>query len=316
VADCFPGRSIREITAALTAVGFSSPPSWVKPYAVLSNGERFRCDLARALVADSPLIVFDEFTSVVDRTVAQVGSAAIAKSLRGNFGLRISDCGLKYEDSPRSGSSNPQSAIRNPQSTRFIAVTCHYDVVPWLAPDWVVDMSDCTLTRRRLRRPDVELEVFRCRRRVWELFRRHHYLSGALPPAAECYAALWRGRPVAFAALVSQYGRQRTKRISRLVTLPDFQGIGIGMRLAEAVAELRQTDGYKVTLTASHPAVIRHCARSPLWRTTGIAKAGRRAAWPNSAGSREPTARSSAGRAVVSFEYRESGVENSFNRDP
>ena len=122
----------REITALLTAVGFSSPPSWLKPYAVLSNGERFRCDLARALAGnlrrpgprraeenashevvrmcgggriyakeqaddcvapagdlrprlrDTQLTVCDEFTSVVDRTVARIGSAAVA-----NVGLNL-----------------------------------------------------------------------------------------------------------------------------------------------------------------------------------------------------------------------------------
>ncbi|MGC3972374.1 MAG: hypothetical protein QM775_35040 [Pirellulales bacterium] len=39
--------SIKQLVGLLTAVGFSSPPGWVKPYRVLSNGERFRCDLAR-----------------------------------------------------------------------------------------------------------------------------------------------------------------------------------------------------------------------------------------------------------------------------
>ena len=62
-------RNITEITHLLAAVGFSSPPSWVKPYQVLSNGEKFRWDLARALLAESDLVVYDEFTSVVDRTV-------------------------------------------------------------------------------------------------------------------------------------------------------------------------------------------------------------------------------------------------------
>ena len=31
---------IRDITAALTSVGFSSPPSWLKPYAVTNGGAR------------------------------------------------------------------------------------------------------------------------------------------------------------------------------------------------------------------------------------------------------------------------------------
>ena len=49
VVDGLGERPIKEITRLFTAVGFSSPPSWIKPYHVLSNGEQFRCDLARAL---------------------------------------------------------------------------------------------------------------------------------------------------------------------------------------------------------------------------------------------------------------------------
>ncbi len=48
VIDCFGELPVRQVVELFTAVGFSSPPSWVKPYAVLSCGERFRCDLARA----------------------------------------------------------------------------------------------------------------------------------------------------------------------------------------------------------------------------------------------------------------------------
>jgi len=60
---------VSEITSMFNAVGFSSPPSWLKPYDVLSNGEKMRVDLANALLRKDNLIVFDEFTSVVDRTV-------------------------------------------------------------------------------------------------------------------------------------------------------------------------------------------------------------------------------------------------------
>ena len=49
VVDCFGELPTRQITSLLTSVGFGSPPSWIKPYGVLSGGERFRCDLARAL---------------------------------------------------------------------------------------------------------------------------------------------------------------------------------------------------------------------------------------------------------------------------
>ncbi|MFS8631043.1 MAG: ATP-binding cassette domain-containing protein, partial [Bacillales bacterium] len=81
VVDDMPkDKSIKEITRAFTSVGFSSPPSWLKPYNVLSNGEKMRVDLARCILEEKEMFVFDEFTSVVDREVAKTGSYAISKA--------------------------------------------------------------------------------------------------------------------------------------------------------------------------------------------------------------------------------------------
>jgi len=268
VVDGFESDSTRQITGMLTRVGFSSPPSWVKPYRVLSRGEQFRCELARALLQRKLLVVFDEFTSVVDRTVAQIGSAAVSKAIRGD-------------------AAKP----------RFVAVTCHYDVLPWLEPDWVLDMASGKLDRRRLRRPRIELGLYHCRNSLWPLFARHHYLSGSLSPVAQCFAAYWKKRLVAFCGVLSLVGRKNRWRISRLVTLPDFQGLGIGMAVAEAVAEIYRSRGHRINITAGHPAVIAHCRRAPAWRTVGIRRANRRGTRLRS------NYRDSSGRAVVSFEY-------------
>ena len=54
----------------------------------------------------------------------------------------------------------------------------------WLEPDWVVDMATRTCQRRRLRRPAIELELFRCRHALWPMFAPHHYLSGSLAKTA------------------------------------------------------------------------------------------------------------------------------------
>jgi GNAT superfamily N-acetyltransferase len=287
-------RSIKEITRLFTAVGFGSPPSWVKPYHVLSNGEQFRCDLARALAEAAygvrgveggvnashsaphtsqptphPLLAFDEFTSVVDRNVARAVSAAVARGIQqGQIGCR------------------------------FVAVTCHYDVADWLEPDWVIDMATREFQRRSLRRPPIKLEIFRCRRSAWKLFARHHYLTGALNPAARCFLALWRGAAVAFCATLTLIGHKGRWRVSRLVTLPDYQGLGIGMAMLEAVAAEHRREGHRVNVTASHPALLAHCRRSPRWRAISVRKTG----------SAPPVDfvnnyRGSAGRAVVSFEY-------------
>lgn len=305
VVDGLGDRSIKEITGLFTTVGFSSPPSWVKPYSVLSTGEQFRCDLARALsdadrtvreegtpprcaASDSDgltgpdLVVFDEFTSVVDRNVARAVSAAIGKGIRAQ---RI--------------------------GCRFVAVTCHYDVIDWLQPDWTIDMATSRFQRRCLLRPPIRLEIFRCGRSAWPLFAGHHYLSGSLSAAARCYLALWEGQPVTFCATVTLVGYRNRRRFTRLVTLPDYQGLGIGMAVLETVGDLHREEGHRINLTASHPAVIGHCRRSPRWRTVSVKKTGSALAKGFARGYR-----TSAGRAVVSFEYLGPAQVSAGERNP
>ena len=80
VLDDFPeGLETGEINRALCSVGFASPPDWLKAYDCLSQGEKMRVDIARALCLDSQLIVFDEFTSVVDREIAKVSAYALVR---------------------------------------------------------------------------------------------------------------------------------------------------------------------------------------------------------------------------------------------
>lgn len=100
-------------TNALASVGLGTVPSWVRPFHVLSNGEQFRANLARALNHPTPDadIVIDEFTSVVDRRVACIGAGAFAKAWRRRPGGRV------------------------------VVVGPHFDILPWVRPDWVVRTS-------------------------------------------------------------------------------------------------------------------------------------------------------------------------------
>ena len=50
IVDAMGDGPIHRITHTLTCVGLGSPRTWVKPYGVLSNGEKFRCDLARGML--------------------------------------------------------------------------------------------------------------------------------------------------------------------------------------------------------------------------------------------------------------------------
>jgi GNAT superfamily N-acetyltransferase len=90
------------------------------------------------------------------------------------------------------------------------------------------------------------------------MFRQYHYLNGALPSTARCYTAVYQNRPIAFIAVVHIHMRARYYRISRLVVLPDYQGIGVGKRLLNFIAEL-YTSQTKVPfyILTSNPQIIR-----------------------------------------------------------
>src|SRR5579871_5899152 len=67
-----PAGDFNAVTAALSAVGLGSVPAWLRPFPVLSNGEKFRANLARLICEAPPKVVVDEFTSVVDRQIARM----------------------------------------------------------------------------------------------------------------------------------------------------------------------------------------------------------------------------------------------------
>jgi ABC-type transporter Mla maintaining outer membrane lipid asymmetry ATPase subunit MlaF/GNAT superfamily N-acetyltransferase len=286
-------RTLHDLSRVLTAVGLASLPTWLKPYRVLSTGERMRADLARAILAAEKagksrprVVVFDEFTSCLDRTVARTLCCAVARLLRGKSAIRL------------------------------VAVSCHADIAGWLAPDWIVDLSPRSVARRAYSRSAAEqpigqivapadlgkLPIVRARQMLWPRFAPHHYLAGNLSRAATCYAALWEGEPIAFCAIVAALGWRQTKRISRLVVLPEFQGLGIGRQLAEQVAAHEAARGNRVTITASHPAIVGACSNSPRWKYLGVKRTG---STRQMLAGREVA--SSRGRCVASFEFVREG---------
>ena len=221
----------------LTSVGFNSIPSWMRPYHLLSNGEQFRADLARRIQDGA---VIDEFTSVVDRNVAKSCSVAIKKY--------VSKKGIK----------------------NLVFATCHYDILEWLEPDWVYDtVSQSVENRRLLRRPSIEVEVVPCSIEAWSMFRNHHYLTGDINKSSRCWLAIWRGQPVGFSAVIAfPHKIKNAYRGHRTVVLPDFQGLGIGVRLSDAIAQIHIEEGKRYFSKTAHPRLGEYREASPLWRPT------------------------------------------------
>ena len=200
-----------EVTGALAAVGLGSVPTWLRPYRVLSNGEKFRADLAR-LVAEpvEGTVVLDEFTSVVDRQIAKIGAAAFAKAWR-----------------------------RKPAG-QVVALSCHYDVADWLEPDWILDTATGKFTGQcRSRRPQFDLTIRKTRGDVWKYFEPHHYLKLPSMVCSQHYVGFVGDEPVAHVALAPKFEIGRFMRACRLVVMPEWQGIGVGLRFLEEVCNLQ-----------------------------------------------------------------------------
>lgn len=238
VIDNFPKElAIRDITEMLSSVGFSSPPAWLRPFEHLSNGEKFRVTMARVLAESKDIAVVDEFTSVIDRTVAQIGSAAIAKTVRA-------------------------------RKQKFVAVACHYDIEEWLQPDWIYQPHIGAFTWGSVQpRPQVKLEIIWAKYEAWHLFARHHYLTADLNKSAQIYVGLINDQPAVLTAILPLINAnvKNARRISRTVVLPDYQGIGIGGKFVNAVCAGLQAQGLSTYTTTSHPARVRALNKSKEW---------------------------------------------------
>lgn len=275
-----PGGSFDAVTAALSSVGLGSVPAWLRPWPVLSNGEQFRANLARLIAEAPPRAVLDEFSSVVDRHIAQIGAGAFGKAWRRTAG-------------------------------QCILLSCHYDIIDWLQPDWVFDTGCGQWQWRCLRRrPNIALDIWQTDWRHWPAFEPHHYLKLPHMIAATNYVATVDGQMVAHVA-VSTRSRHEA-RACRLVVMPEWQGAGVGLCFLNAVCEMwrqgqnRYGRPMPTLFHTSHPGLAAALRRSPLWTQVSASLCGQNKA--RSAQSMRRSGRNGAGygghfRAVQGFRY-------------
>lgn len=239
-----PDGDFNAVTAALAAVGLGNVPSWLRPFDVLSNGEKFRAGLARLVCDAPPRAVVDEFTSVVDRQIAKFGALAFQKAWRRTTG-------------------------------QAVLLSCHYDIIDWVEPDWIFDTAKGIYSGRGLwQRPKFELQIFETDGRYWPLFEPHHYLKLPRMIAATYYVGAVDGEPVCHVA-TSPYFNVGGVRACRLVVMPEWQGAGVGMRFLNSVSQ-HYTDGKSkwgkraraVYFHTSHPGLAAALRRDRKWAMT------------------------------------------------
>ena len=278
--DFAKSSSVKDIAGICQAVGFNTIPAWLRPFGVLSNGEQFRVELARRLLEGGDQIAVDEFTSVVDRQVAKTGSHAVQKWMR------------KHD-------------------RQFVAATCHFDLEDWLQPDWVLEPATMQFRWRAVqRRPPIECTIARVPYAAWALFARYHYLTADLNQAAACYLLSVGGAPAAFIAVLYRVHPHTNNvyGISRTVTLPDWQGLGLSFVLSDTIASAYKAQGKRFRRNPAHPSLIRACDRSKVWalmKKPGLTNNKNRGGIIGAAGSSKIEGRAVGfgGRPCAIFEY-------------
>lgn len=246
VIDQFPEEMLYdERAAALCGIGLSSVPCWLKPAGALSNGQQARAEAALAMAHGSGVIVLDEWTSVVDRTVAKVMSHCVQKWAR------------------KAGKS-------------VVLVSCHYDVADWIKPDWIIDCNAQTFSRPdwgSLRRAPLEFTVREVPKSTWSRFSKYHYLSAKMPNG-RCFSfGLFQGdEQIGFCAF-SNYipwtdkSKPMDFHVHRVVVHPDFVGFGLGVKLMTiASLQMRTVYKYRILAKLSSDGLSRALMNSPAWK--------------------------------------------------
>lgn len=120
----FPKYTEEETCDLLQSIGLSSVPTWLRKPQELSNGERARLDIAKAIYdANGGVVVLDEYTSVVNRHAAMSMSHALQRYVR-------------------------------QKNLKVIIASCHFDIIQWVQPDFIFNLE------HRDENGDVEMERF------------------------------------------------------------------------------------------------------------------------------------------------------------
>lgn len=223
----------------LLSVGLSSVPCWLKPINILSNGQQARALAAIELSRSKDIIVIDEWTSVVDRTIAKIMSHSIRKAVK------------KY-------------------NKKIILISCHFDIIEWLDPDWIIDCNDQKFIDRRLlpseergRKEQFKFEIRKCSKESWRSFSKYHYLSEKIPPGKSFYFGLFlEDKQIGFQAYSNYVPHSDKKKpmqlhSNRIVIHPDYLGIGIGIKFLNETSKIIKQKGFDVRIKLSSKPLIR-----------------------------------------------------------
>jgi len=242
--------SYEETAKILNGVGLNSVPCWIRPARTLSGGQRARAESALLMTQSDEFVCIDEWTSVVDRTVAKA----------------MSHCLQKY-------------ARRNKK--RIILMSCHYDVLEWLNPDWLIDCNKQKFINHPndsfffTERDKLKFDIRPVGRDTWKYFSKYHYLNERLPGGDIKLFGLFEGEnQIGFQCFANYVPHKKnTKKIyhsNRTVIHPDYNGLGLGIILINKTSQW-MVDNFNCRIMAkfSSTPIYKSMKRQKEWVFTG-----------------------------------------------
>jgi len=223
----------------------------LRPVCTLSNGQKARAEAA-ILMCNNDMTVIDEWTSVVDRTVAKVMSHCIQKHTR-------------------------------KENKRIVLLSCHYDVLEWLNPDWVIDCNKQEYVDRRSVRLDfkrterLQFDIRETTRNTWKYFSKYHYLTDTMPGGHTKIFGLWHDQNqigfICYANYVPYRKSQRNQKMimhaNRIVIHPDYAGMGLGIMMTNESAKYL-SKWYKIMCKFSSVPIYKSMKKSPFWKIVDV----------------------------------------------
>lgn len=240
--------SYEECAQTLAGIGLTSVVCWIRPVYTLSNGQKARAEAALAMTKNDEITVIDEWTSVVDRTVAKVMSHCVQKHARKN-------------------------------KKKIVLLSCHYDVIEWIDPDWIIDCNKQEFIDRRSLHPDerkrseqLTFDLREVDRSTWKYFSKYHYLSEKLPGGIIKTFGLFHGRDQIGFQCFANYVPKRPSdekmimHSNRTVIHPDYAGLGMGILLINESSKIMKSQNFKVMAKFSSTPVFKAMSKFPeLW---------------------------------------------------
>jgi hypothetical protein len=162
---------------------------------------------------------------------------------------------------------------------KIVLLSCHYDVIEWLNPDWVIDCNEQKFVDRRLlhpsdrqRKESLDFEMREASRDTWKSFSKYHYLNDKLPGGSIYTFGLFHGpNQIGFQCFANYVPtRKNTTPIyhsNRTIIHPDYAGFGLGLKLIDvSSAFMKKTYGYRIMAKFSSLPIYKSMMKSPCWR--------------------------------------------------